>query len=97
MIGNRAGAMVMALVLVVGLLEPLCQAAGEGADESQLTIQRIYVDGEFQAEELDAQWLADGQGYTTLEAAKDLDDGQDIVRHDAQVAVERRSWFPRCS
>ena len=55
-------------------------AEEKGAEQSeetpQLTVERIFASGEFNAKGLSARWADDGDGYLTIE-------GSEIVRHDA--------------
>ena len=56
-------------LVVAGL--PLLGLAQEGsADESLLTLDRIFDGREFQTAGVDARWLADGSGYTVLRDAQ---------------------------
>ncbi len=70
--------------LIVTILGPLAAAAeGTAVDPSQLTLERIFQDREFAIERYGpARWLADGSGYTTLEASPDFEKAKDIIRYD---------------
>jgi dipeptidyl-peptidase-4 len=58
-------------------------SADDTTDSSQLTLERIFQDREFQTERYGpARWLADASGYTTLEVSPELEKAQDIVRYD---------------
>lgn len=61
--------------LIAAFLAPAAATAGEAAvDPSQLTLERIFQDREFAIERYGpARWLADGSGYTTLEASPDFE------------------------
>ncbi len=50
------------------------------ADESLLTVERIYASGEFAARSFSARWAHDGRGYTVLEPSKS--GGRDIVLYE---------------
>jgi dipeptidyl-peptidase-4 len=51
-----------------------------------LTLERIFSDREFVQESFGpAQWLADGQSYTTLEKSAEIEGAQDIVVYDAKT------------
>ena len=66
--------------LIVILTGRLVQAndgeADKKAEDSRLTVERIFASGEFHAKGLSAKWAEDGDGYLTIE-------GSEIVRHDA--------------
>jgi dipeptidyl-peptidase-4 len=66
----------LALVLAYGLVLAGENEAGKKADESKLTIERIFASGELNAKGLAARWADDGDGYLAV-------DGSSIVRHDA--------------
>lgn len=54
-------------------------------NDSLLTLKRIFADGEFAANRLSpSKWLADGDGYTTLETGAE-GKGRDIVRYDCKT------------
>ena len=63
-------------------------AAGvQEAEASLLTLERIYSSAEFSAQRFGpARWLADGSGYTTVEAAAGPAD-DDIVRYDPRAGT----------
>ncbi|HYW79152.1 MAG TPA: S9 family peptidase [Thermoguttaceae bacterium] len=53
------------------------------ADDSLLTLDRIFVDKEFDAKSFGpAKWLDDGSGYTVLEKSEDHEDAKDTVAKD---------------
>jgi len=56
------------------------RAAKQPADESLLTLDRIYAKKEFEPERFAARWSPDGRGYEVLERSKT--GGRDIVRYD---------------
>lgn len=64
------------LILTGHVLGASEKEAAKKADESKLTVERIFASGEFNAQGLSARWADDGDGYLTL-------DGSTIVRHDA--------------
>ena len=73
---------VMVTMLLVVSMVPLA-AADDTEQPSELTLQRIFMGGEFQVERFGpARWLEDGTGYTTLEPSPDFDRARDIVRYD---------------
>ena len=58
-------------------------AAEDAADPSQLTLERIFENEEFEVETFGpARWLEDGSGYTTLEASEEDEEAKEIVRYD---------------
>jgi len=58
-------------------------AAEEAPDPSQLTLERIFGEEEFEVESFGpARWLEDGSGYTTLESSEEIEDAKEIVRYD---------------
>jgi dipeptidyl-peptidase-4 len=70
-----------------------------GAQESPLTLERLFASGEFYGESFGpARWL-DGDRYTTLEPSRSLRGGADIVAYDAatgraEVLVEAAVLVP---
>jgi dipeptidyl-peptidase-4 len=58
-------------------------AEKEQADQSLLTVDRIYGDSEFSGEGFSARWLPGGAGYTRLEPTSGDGGGRDIVHYDA--------------
>ncbi len=71
--------------LAVGVSGPVAADDAEQAPPSQLTVDRIYLDNEFQPRAVSARWLpvaGGGEGaFTTLEPAQAGGPGHDIVRH----------------
>jgi len=67
-------------------LAPVAAAmGGQTTDRSLLTLERIYSSREFGSQRFGpARWLADGSGYTTVEASATVPDGFDIVRYEPQ-------------
>jgi len=60
--------------------------AGEEADSSLLTLERIFSSKEFSPERFEsARWLKDGSGYTTLEHSNSNAEGRDIVLYDPET------------
>jgi len=82
-------------VLVVAMLVSTAAAAQESAaDASRLTLERIFEDREYSIERYGpARWLADGSGYTTLEASPDYEDARDIIRYNPSTG-ERTVLVP---
>ena len=69
-------------------------AAEEPADRSQLTLERIFKNKEFEAEPFGpARWLEDGSGYTTLEKNEDFEEAEDIVLYEPATG-ERNVLVP---
>ncbi len=65
-------------------------AAEEPPDPSQLTLERIFGEEEFEVETFGpARWLEDGSGYTTLESSEEIEEAKEIVRYDPSTG--RRS------
>ncbi|MCA9734893.1 MAG: S9 family peptidase [Deferribacteres bacterium] len=65
----------------------------QSLDDSLLTLQHIFSDNLYNAERMaPSKWLADGQGYTTLERAED-GKGSDIVQYDCKSG-ERKILVP---
>jgi len=72
-----------ASVLIFLLAASSAGAAEEAPDPSQLTLERIFEDDEFEVETFGpARWLEDGSGYTTLESAENAEGAKDIIRYD---------------
>jgi dipeptidyl-peptidase-4 len=88
------------LVSAIAVLALPVAAGDESADPSILTLERIFVDREFELERFGpARWLTDGSGYTTVEDSEAVEDGQDIVQYDPQtsqreVKVSAKSLIP---
>ena len=58
-------------------------AAEDDPDPSQLTLERIFEEEEFEVETFGpACWLEDGTGYTTLETSEEDEEAKEIVRYD---------------
>ena len=56
------------------------------SDPSLLTLERIYSATEFGTQRFGpARWLADGSGYTTVEASDTFRGGDDIVRYEPET------------
>ena len=82
------------LTLCLLLTAPFMDAADQPADPSRLTLERIFGNEEFSVEPYGpARWLADGSGYTTLEASPDFEDARDII-HYAPLTGERTVLVP---
>ncbi len=64
------------LVLAADLAPGGQEKTGEKADQSKLTVERIFASNEFDAQGFSARWADDGDGYLMIE-------GSSIVRHDA--------------
>ena len=63
--------------------------SAQEADSSLLSLERIYESVEFYPAWFGpARWLADGRGYTTLEASE-TGRGRDIVRYDTRTGRRR--------
>ncbi len=63
-------------------------AAPLAADESTLTVERIFGD-EFKPKEYSARWLEDSPAFTTLEDSTEHKDHKDIVRHEPATGKSR--------
>lgn len=64
------------------------------ADAGRVTLERIHATSDFRGETFGpARWLADGSGYTTVEAADGEGGGRDIVRYDPATG-EREVMVP---
>ena len=69
------------LQLIVLFVTPtFAEESEEAKDSSILTLDRIYVDGEFGSKGYSGRWLPDASAYIKLEKG-------DIVRHDAKTGV----------
>jgi dipeptidyl-peptidase-4 len=89
--------LLLLLIYTAAASPALAQEAGAAVDPSLLTLDRIFVDLEFdtgRAPQL--RWLDDGGHYTTLEESEAFPERYDIVRHSASdgtsevlVAAER--------
>jgi len=74
-------------ILVIALpCSPLI--AGEKADPSLLTVQRIFGASEFEPEHVSVRWLGDSSGYATLEPSAGPAGGRDLVRHDPETGKQ---------
>ena len=74
-------ARVVALIFLIAATST--GVAEEAPDPSQLTLERIFEDEEFEVETFGpARWLEDGSGYTTLESADGAEEAKDIIRYD---------------
>ena len=61
---------------------PALRLADKPADNSLLTVDRIFVQEEFKTQEWGpARWLKDGSGYTTLEKSESVKEASDVVRY----------------
>ena len=81
----------LVLWICVIALVPTLLASEEG-DPSRLTLERIFGEEKVTVERYGpARWLADGSGYTTLEASGEDEKAKEIVRYDP--ATGERSVF----
>ena len=70
-------------------------AAEEPPDPSQLTLERIFGEEEFEVETFGpARWLENGSGYTTLESSEEIEEAKEIVRYDPSTG-QRSVLVPR--
>ena len=61
----------------------------ERVDPSLLTLDRIFVGGEFSPERVPmVKWLEDGSGYTTLGPYRDLKEGREIMKVRMETGKE---------
>ena len=61
------------------------RSAGEPADNSLLTVERIFGKDEFKGADWGpARWLKDGSGYAVLEKSETYQDAKDIVRYEPE-------------
>jgi dipeptidyl-peptidase-4 len=68
-------------ILIMALAPPPLGA--EEVEPARLTLERIFGQEKVKIESYGpARWLADGSGYTTLEASKEAEEAKDIVRYD---------------
>ena len=72
------------LILISGLyIFASGSAIAQDVDPSKLTVERLFVSGDFSSESArQLKWHDDGRGYTTLEPSVVIANGQDIVLHD---------------
>jgi dipeptidyl-peptidase 4 len=82
----------------------VCLFGEEIVDRSRLTLDRLFGQAEFKAEDWGpARWLEDGSGYTTLvtsEKVKDVEGPRDVVRYRPdsgarEIIVPASSLIPR--
>ncbi|MEE8154609.1 MAG: S9 family peptidase [Phycisphaerales bacterium] len=74
--------MMMRMAYVLVIASPSIAMTAAGADETDLTIDRLYDTEDFAIEgDVRVRWRKDGSGYTTIEPSDE--DGHDIVLHDA--------------
>ena len=72
-----------AIAFILLLAVHAAVAAEDAPDLSQLTLERIFEEEEFEVETFGpARWLEDGSGYTTLEASGEVEEAKEIVRYD---------------
>jgi len=58
-------------------------------DESQLSLERIFTNREFQSDWFGpSRWIDGGDGYTTLETSRDYPDYREIVRYETASGKE---------
>lgn len=68
-------------LLALGFLAPAAEPPPE--DRTLLSVERIFSKEDFKLQDWGpARWLADGSGYTTLEASESIPDFKDVVRWD---------------
>ena len=74
---------------LLGLLAALAYAEAAADSTTDLSVERIFHDNEFELNEpVSSQWLADGASYTTIEESTSTPDGFDIVQHDSATGEE---------
>lgn len=84
---GRAVVLCFCLVLSASAWLP---AAETPADESRLTVDRIFGKEEFKTQEWGpARWLKDGSGYTVLEKSEGLEDAKDVVSYEPESGRRR--------
>ena len=72
------------IALLLAGLAIASSTSAQSTDTSQLTLDRIFVDKEFQTERSPRlRWLDEGDRYTTLETSEAFPEHRDIVRHNA--------------
>ena len=87
----------VALVLFTAFVAAPISAA---ANDSVLTIDRIFHDKEFELNtKVPSKWLEGGDSYTTVEASQTIDGGFNIVRHDSasgetSILIEAKQLIP---
>ena len=87
----------VALVLFMAFVAAPISAA---ANDSVLTIDRIFHDKEFELNtKVPSKWLEGGDSYTTVEASQTIDGGFNIVRHDSasgetSILIEAKQLIP---
>ncbi len=88
---RRSAGRFVPLTILLPLVSAFAPGAGAGRfvraedENALLTLERIYGTREFSSRSVNARWLAEGDGYTTLEKATGPSGGRDIVRHDAET------------
>ncbi len=81
-----AGLLTVALFFDVSHAPAAPVIGSQTSDPSLLTLERIYSATEFGTQRFGpARWLADGSGYTTVEASTTFRGGDDIVRYDPET------------
>lgn len=68
--------------LLAALAAIVCSLPAQEPPASQLTLDRIFLDKEFDAKSFSGKWLPDRALYVTKEESEEIDGGQDIVSHD---------------
>lgn len=84
---TRRVSLLIAIVLLIGTVLSSAHASVRLPAETEDRLRAIYERGEFSARGFQADWLADGSGYTRLERAPGAD-GPELVHYDA-VGGER--------
>ena len=76
---------VLQITAVLAMATLAMAAENDQTDDSLLTLDKIFVAGEFNSKHFgSAKWLDDGPSYTVLEASQQHKGGRDIVRYNAK-------------
>lgn len=75
--------------LTLILLAVLTLSVAVAQDESQLSLERIFTNREFQSDRFGrSRWIDGGDGYTTLEASTTHPQYSDIVRYETESGAK---------
>jgi dipeptidyl-peptidase-4 len=73
--------LIVSFLIVMSSTPVLAQEKAK-KEPARLTVERVFLAHEFEAQGASVKWLPDGSGYTTWEDSKDTPGGKDLVQHD---------------
>src|ERR687885_2843609 len=90
----RPAHLLLVASLLASLLTTPTPVAGQRAEPSVVTLERVFASGDFAPEPPPrTRWLADGTAYTVLEPSPGSPRGLELARYDARTG-ERRVLVP---